>query len=102
MMDINALTRHVKDGEVKELNLVAMEGGSYVLHALVGRRSEPIVDAHGSTLHVASVEEARKVLSTVPPVRLFLAQALAHDEMVGQDSQQAELSRQEVPLRSSL
>lgn len=101
-MNIDTLTRHVKAGEIHEINLVSIEGGSYALHAIVGERSVPIDDPHGEPLHLASVEEARKVLSGVPDARLFLVQAVAHDEMVGQDGVTAEASRHEVPLRSSL
>ena len=101
-MNIDTLTRHVKAGEIHEINLMSMEGGSYVLHALMDQRSVPLEDAHGKTLHVASVEEARKVLSGVPDARLFLVQSVAYDEMVGQDGVASEASRHEVPLRSSL
>jgi hypothetical protein len=101
-LNIDTLTRHVKAGEINEINLMSMEGGSYVLHALMDQRSVPIEDEHGKTLHVASVEEARKVLSGVPDARLFLVQSVAYDEMVGQDNVAAEASRHEVPLRSSL
>jgi hypothetical protein len=101
-LNIDTLTRHVKAGEIQELNLVSLEGGSYVLHALLDQKSLPVEDSHGQPLHLASVEEARKVLSGVPDARLFLVQAVAHDEMVGQDSVQPEASRHEVPLRSSL
>ncbi|WP_221034106.1 DUF6482 family protein, partial [Pseudomonas savastanoi] len=45
---------------------------------------------------------ARKVLSPVSDVKLFMTQAVAHDEMVGLDGAQAEASRHEIPLRSSL
>lgn len=101
-MNIDTLTRHVKAGEIHELNLVSLEGGSYVLHALLDRKSVPVEDSHGHPLHLASVEEARKVLSGVPNARLFLVQSVAHDEMVGQDGVPVEASRHEVPLRSSL
>jgi hypothetical protein len=101
-LNIDTLSRHVKAGEIHEINLVSMEGGSYVLHALIDQRSVPIEDSHGKTLHIASVEEARKVLSGVPDAKLFLVQATAYDEMVGQEDVQSETSRHEVPLRSSL
>ncbi|WP_054086989.1 MULTISPECIES: DUF6482 family protein [Pseudomonas syringae group] len=101
-LNIQDLTKHVKDGKVRELDLFSMEGGSYVLHALVDGKSVPIEDSTGKTLHIASVEEARKVLSSVPDVKLFMAQAVAHDEMVGLDSVQPESSRHEILLRSSL
>ncbi len=102
-MNIQDLTKHVKDKKVDELDLISMEGGSYVLHALVEGKSVPVQGSTGKPLHVASLEEARKVLSAVPDVKkLFMTQAVAHDEMVGLDSVQPESSRDEIPLRSSL
>ncbi|WP_055009197.1 DUF6482 family protein [Pseudomonas caricapapayae] len=101
-LNIQDLTKHAKDKTVRELDLISMEGGSYVLHALVDGKSVPVEDSSGNTLHLASVEEARKVLSPVSDVKLFMTQAVAHDEMVGLDGAQAEASRHEIPLRSSL
>ncbi|RMR21348.1 hypothetical protein ALP90_02772 [Pseudomonas amygdali pv. ulmi] len=97
-MNIQDLTKHAKDKKVRELDLISIEGGSY---AQLEGKSVPVEDSTGKTLHVASVEEARKVLSSVSDVKLFLTQAVAHDEMVGLGSVQAESSRQEIPLRSS-
>ncbi|KFE45325.1 MULTISPECIES: DUF6482 family protein [Pseudomonas] len=101
-LKIQDLTKHVKDQAVRELDLISMEGGSYVLHAKLDGQSVPVEDSSGKTLHVASVEEARKVLSSVSDVKLFMTQAVAHDEMVGLDDVRAQASRQEIPLRSSL
>lgn len=101
-MNIQDLASRVKAGEIRELNLVSMEGGSYVLHAQLDGKSLPVHDSHGEPLHVASVEEARKVLSSVPDVKLFLTQSVVYDEMVGLDDTQTESSRHEIPLRSSL
>ncbi|ARD12705.1 MULTISPECIES: DUF6482 family protein [Pseudomonas] len=100
-LNIQDLTKHAKDKKVRELDLISIEGGSYVLHAQLEGKSVPVEDSTGKTLHVASVEEERKVLSSVSDVKLFLTQAVAHDEMVGLGSVQAESSRQEIPLRSS-
>ena len=102
ILNIQDLSSDIKAGKISELNLVSMEGGSYVLHALMEGKSVPVQDSHGKPLHLASVEEARKVLSSVPDVRLFLSQDVVYDEMVGQDHIQGESSRHEIPLRSSL
>lgn len=101
-MNIDQLSHNVSDGKVKELNLISMEGGSYVLHALMDGVSQPVADANGATLHVASVEEARKVLAKVGDARLYLVQGNAHDEMIGHDEVGNQAPREEIPLRSSL
>ncbi|TFZ33214.1 cation transporter, partial [Pseudomonas syringae] len=77
-------------------------GGSYVLHAKLEGKSVTVEYSSGKTLHVASVEEARKRLSSVSDVKLFMIHAVAHDEMDGLDDVQAQTSRHEIPLRSSL
>lgn len=101
-MDLKAVSERVKAGEVAALELTSVEGGSYVLHARLGERLERVLDANGQTLHVASVEQARKVLSDVPDVPFFLMQPAVHEEMVGQDSASTGTAREPIKLRSSL
>ncbi|HCV75765.1 MULTISPECIES: DUF6482 family protein [Pseudomonadaceae] len=100
-MNVKELNQQVKAGAVKEVNLVSMEGGSYVIHALVEGTSVPVADDKGATLHVASVEEARRILDDVKDVRLFIAQPAVYEEMVGQPVSQTD-SREEIPLRSKV
>lgn len=101
-MDLSKLATHVKAGEIEEIHLVAMEGGSFVMHALSGGKSHPLINAKGSTLHVASLEEARKNLAGVSPVPLFLVQPAVHDEMVGLEGTGRQLNRELIPWHSSL
>jgi hypothetical protein len=101
-MDLKKLTTHVKAGEVQEIQLVALEGGSFVIHALLQGDSHPVHDTHGKTLHVASVEEARKHLASVPQVPLYLVQPAVYDEMVGLADSDAQPHRELIPFRSSL
>jgi hypothetical protein len=100
-MNLETLIQHVKSGSIKEINLVSMEGGSLVIHALMGPVSHPVIDARGKTLHVASVDEARKLLSGLKGVDLYLVQPAVHDEMVGLESGSIKPDRQQIPLRSS-
>lgn len=101
-MKLKELNQHVKDGHIQEVNLLSMEGGSYVMHAVQNEESHPLDDAHGHTLHVASVDEARKLLAGIPKLRLFLVQSAVHDEMAGLAEGAAKDARQSIPLRSSL
>ncbi|MBD1554487.1 DUF6482 family protein [Pseudomonas typographi] len=101
-MDLKALAARIKAGEVAALELTSVEGGSYVLHAELGSQLEPVLNAQRQPLHVASVEEARKVLFDVPEVPFFLVQRAAHDEMVGQDDTHTGAAREPIKLRSSL
>jgi len=100
-MNVKELNQQVKAGAVTEVNLVSMEGGSYVIHALVEGTSVPVANDKGATLHVASVEEARRILDDVKDVRLFIAQPAVYEEMVGQ-AVTATDSREQIPLRSKV
>lgn len=100
-MNVKELNQQVKAGAVKEVNLVSMEGGSYVIHALVEGTSVPVADDKGATLHVASVEEARRILDDIKDVSLFIAQPAVYEEMVGQDVTPTD-SREQIPLRSKV
>ena len=60
------------------------------------------MNSKGETLHVASIEEARKNLAGVPEVPLFLVQPAVHEEMVGLDDSNQQPYREPIPFRSSL
>jgi hypothetical protein len=100
-MKVEEVASSVKAGQVEELKLVSVEGGSYTLHATVGGKSERVLNAQGDTLHVASVDQARKLLVDVPDtVPLYLVQPAVYDEMVGLDSGPTD-SREQIPLHST-
>jgi hypothetical protein len=101
-MKLDELSKQIKADQVSELHLVSMEGGSYVLHAVTDGVSSPVLDANDKTLHVASVEEARKCLTDVPEVPFFLVQPAVYDEMVGHAPDQNTASREPIKFRSSL
>jgi hypothetical protein len=101
-MDLKKLTTHVKAGDIQEIQLVTMEGGSYVIQAVMHGKSHPVKDGHGDTFHVASVDEARKYLAGVPEVPLYLVHPTVYDEMVGQADSDAVPTREPIPFRSSL
>jgi butyrate kinase len=99
-MDLDKLSKHVKAGEITEINLVSVEGGSYVIHALMDGKSNAITSPGGEVLHVASVDEARKCLSATQEVQLFIVHPVVYDEMVGQSSSTLEAPREPIPFRS--
>lgn len=100
-MKVDEIASNAKAGAVTEIKLLAMEGGSYTMHVVVNGESERVINADGDTLHVASVDQARKLLVNVPEgVNLFMVQPAVYEEMVGQDSGPTE-SREQIPLHSS-
>jgi butyrate kinase len=100
-MDLDKLSKYVKAGEIEEIDLVSVEGGSYVIHARMNGESHAVSSANGEVLHVASVEEARKCLSSTQEVKLFIVHPVVYDEMVGQSPSDAEATREPIPFRSA-
>lgn len=100
-MDLDKLSKHVKAGEITEINLVSVEGGSYVIHGVMDGQSHAISSPDGKVLHVASVDEARKCLSSTQEVKLFIVHPVVYDEMVGQPHSTPEAPREPIPFRSA-
>lgn len=101
-MKLDELSQQAKAHHISELQLISVEGGSYVLHALIDGQAQPVLDANDQTLHVASVDEARKCLADVPELPFFLIQPAVYDEMVGHAPGEASASREPLKFRSSL
>lgn len=101
-MDLDQLSKHIKAGEIEELDLVSIEGGSYVIHARMQGQSHAVSSPKGGVLHVASVDEARKCLSSMKEVPLFIVHPVVYDEMVGHADSDHEVSREPIPFRSTL
>ncbi|GGJ98415.1 DUF6482 family protein [Pseudomonas matsuisoli] len=100
-MTLDELKKMAKNGEVAEVHLVSVEGGSYAVHGVVGEQSFAVRDADGETLHVASIDEAKKHLASIADVPSFLIQPAVYDEMVGQPSESVH-SREPVSLRKNM
>jgi len=101
-MDLDQLGKHIKAGDIEELDLVSIEGGSYVIHARMQGKSHAVYTPKGDVLHVASVEEARKCLSSMQEVPLFIVHPVVYDEMVGHQKSELQVERQPISFRSSL
>lgn len=82
-MNLHQLNTEARAGHVNELNLIAIEGGDYLLEARVDGRAQPLADNHGKRLRVRSVEEARELLKAVPMVSMNLLHWSVQDEMYG-------------------
>ncbi|XLX41577.1 DUF6482 family protein [Ectopseudomonas mendocina] len=85
-MNLHDLSTHAQAGRIDELNLISLEGGIYLLEARMDGRAHPILNEHGSTLSLRSVEHARDVLQEMPTLPFFLVHSSVHDEMCGMPS----------------
>jgi hypothetical protein len=85
-MNLHDLSAHARAGRIAELNLISLEGGLYLLEARMEGRVHLILDEHGSTLNLRSVEHARDMLEEIPVIPFFLVHHSVHDEMCGMPS----------------
>jgi hypothetical protein len=82
-MNLHQLNTEARAGHVSELNLIAIEGGDYLLEARVKGRAHPLDDIRGKRLRVHSVEEARELLKPLPMMSMNLLHWSVQDEMCG-------------------
>ncbi|SET62715.1 DUF6482 family protein [Pseudomonas graminis] len=82
-MNLQELNSHAGAGRIDELNLISIEGGIYLLEARMQGVAHRLVDTHNKALHLRSVEHARELLQSVPPLPFSLVHAVVHDEMCG-------------------
>lgn len=85
-MNLHELNTEAKAGHVEELNLIALEGGDYILEARVKGHAYPLSDPRGKRLQVHSVVDAQRLLSGLPAVPLHLVHWSMDDEMCGGSS----------------
>lgn len=83
-MNLQALTDLAVEGRVRELELLSLEGGIYVLRARLDGGLRTLLDESGKTLHIRSTTHLRELLRFVPRLPCTLVQQVVHDEMCGQ------------------
>jgi len=82
-MNLQQLDLEIQAGRVQELNVISIEGGDYLLEALIGERVCPIKNTDGTRLRARSVEHIRQQVQTLPDVPMHLIHPSAYDEMCG-------------------
>jgi len=100
-MNLHQLNNEAKAGHVDELNLIAIEGGDFVLQARVKGKAHPLSDAHGTPLKVHSVVDAQRLLNGLPAVPLHLVHWSVQDEMCGMQGTAEEDLKVPMPRRSA-
>lgn len=84
-MNLQQLSTEARAGHVEELNLIAIEGGDFLIEARVKGHAHPLVDKLGKRLQVHSVVDAQRLLEGLPAVPLHLVHWSMDDEMCGGD-----------------
>ncbi|MCY1288653.1 hypothetical protein D9M68_666080 [compost metagenome] len=100
-MKLHDLTSHARAGHVEEINLISLEGGIYLLEALIDGRSHALDDGRGHAIHLRSVEHAREVLHEFPEVPFHLVHSVVHDEMCGMEADSQDTVRVPISTRVS-
>ncbi|MDR2305580.1 MAG: DUF6482 family protein [Paucimonas sp.] len=100
-MNLHQLNTEARAGHVDELNLIAIEGGDYLLEARVSGRAHPLADTRGERLRVHSVEDARLLLQALPTLSMNLVHGSVQDEMCGMGSMQQEDLKVPISQRSA-
>lgn len=100
-MTLYELRERALNGEVAELALISLEGGTYVLEAWACGRLWPVKDEQGRVLHLRSMEHARDLLKGMPVLPFFLVHAETHDQMCGMPPVASEPMRVAISLSSA-
>jgi len=100
-MNLHQLNTEARAGHVDEVNLIAIEGGDYLLEARVKGHAHPLAEDSGKRLRVRSVEDARNVLKTIPMVSMNLVHWSVQDEMCGMGSHPEEDLKVPISPRSA-
>ncbi|WLI13395.1 MULTISPECIES: DUF6482 family protein [Pseudomonas] len=88
-MNLQELNAYAVAGKIDELNLISMEGVFYVLEARMHGSAYPLLDAHGKTMQLRSVEHAREVLHAFPKLSFNVVHTSVQDEMCGASTEES-------------
>lgn len=79
-MNLQALTERALKREVRELELLSLEGGFYLARVRLDHGQFTLLDDAAKPMHLRSVSHLREL---VPPFPCVLVQQCVHDEMCG-------------------
>lgn len=82
-MNLQTLTELAVKGEVRELELLSLEGGFYLARISLGDEQKTLMNDDGKPLRIGSTTHLRDLLQRVPPFPCVLVQHCVHDEMCG-------------------
>ncbi len=83
MMNKQMLSDRAAKGEVRELQLLSLEGGFYVARIRFDHGEAMLLGEDGQPLRIRSTTHLRDLLLGVTPFPCVLVQQCAHDEMCG-------------------
>ncbi|WP_339496195.1 DUF6482 family protein [Pseudomonas sp. RA_105y_Pfl2_P56] len=85
-MNLQTLTEHAANSEVRELELLSLEGGFYLARIRMDQGQFTLLDDTAKPMRLRSITHLRDLLQTVPGFPCVLVQQCVHDEMCGRDT----------------
>ena len=85
-MNLQTLTEHAVNSEIRELELLSLEGGFYLVRIRLDDGLFTLFDDRAKPMHLRSITQLRDLLQTVRAFPCVLVQQCAHDEMCGRDT----------------
>ena len=82
-MNLQRLTELAIKGEIRELELLSLEGGFYLARINLAHAQEMLVADDAKPMRIRSTTHLRDLLQRVPPFPCVLVQHCVHDEMCG-------------------
>ncbi|WP_047528733.1 DUF6482 family protein [Pseudomonas sp. 11/12A] len=82
-MNLPALTERAANGEVRELELLSLEGGLYLARVGLDQDQFTLMDDEAKPIRLRSINHLHDLLQFVPPFPSVLVQQCVHDEMCG-------------------
>ncbi len=92
-MNLQTLTEHAVNSEIRELELLSLEGGFYLVRIRLDDGLFTLFDDRAKPMHLRSITQLRDLLQTVRAFPCVLVQKCAHDEMCGRDTGSVEEMR---------
>ncbi|WP_339433757.1 MULTISPECIES: DUF6482 family protein [unclassified Pseudomonas] len=85
-MNLQTLTEHAANSEVRELELLSLEVGFYLARIRMDQGQFTLLDDTAKPMRLRSITHLRDLLQTVPAFPCVLVQQCVHDEMCGRDT----------------
>ncbi|SDS54220.1 hypothetical protein SAMN05216421_1715 [Halopseudomonas xinjiangensis] len=86
-MNLQELITLATDGQIRELELLSLEGGFYIVRAQLHDKARTLLDSRGKAMHLHSATQLRDLLrdlpSSAPTMPCVLVQHVVHDELCG-------------------
>ena len=82
-MNLQMLSELAAKGEIRELELLSLEGGFYLARVKLDQGEMTLLGDDKKPMRIRSTTHLRDLLQRVPPFPCVLVQQCAHDEMCG-------------------